>query len=308
MKPMKLIAVAAVAFTALGGCNKSSDEAPGASAAMTDEDAQQAMGLYAEGFNELIDEPQDAVKEYTSEVPAEGPEPDKKYRLFPNHTRAELALQKIQVSFDKAADVAPSSLKHIAPLAQSAVDAAKAFIADYKRAHKYYDAEDFKDDAGKLGKELHEKLMKEAEAFGTALGKVESALSEVEAAQAEAEIRQFADDKGYSYWFRVVSNESRKLLNTSPENFAKTYPAFDTAMQGLNGFVSGLETPNAAFKSFVSVSESFQSTSKKLKRELEGAADEETVQRLRNELVGGYNNMVNVANSLRQLEANDILK
>ena len=81
--------VAAVAASAvpITGCKKDQSA--------TGETAQQAMGLYAKGFNELIAEPQEMVKEYFDKIPEDGPDETKNNKLFP---RQNFASSKIDVA------------------------------------------------------------------------------------------------------------------------------------------------------------------------------------------------------------------
>jgi hypothetical protein len=281
-------------------------------AASPGSDAEQAtMGRYATGFNVLIGDPKKVIDEYFDDVPVEGPKPDEKYRLFPAHTRASIELEKARQSFDEAAKSAPDDLKYIAPLATTAVADIKKTIGVFEEAHKYYQAEDFKDDEGKKGKELHQQMVAASKAAEKSLDKLSDALSEVEEREAKKELARFEADKGYSYWFRRFNFEANKALKvTKSEGFKKAFSGIDAQYTAVKGFADGKgDALNATFKAYVGQVERFHSTAKKLSRayaEAEPKASE--IGQLRSQLVSAYNGLVSTGNSMRELEANDLLK
>lgn len=176
---------------------------------------ERALGHYAEGFNALIGDPQECVKEYFS-VPQDGPEPDKKYRIFPRHNSAEPKVAQVKKAFAEAASAAPEGMKHVAPLAADALKNVESFIGTFKEAHKYYDSESFKDDQGKLGKELHARLTKAADDYRASIEKLETELGKLEEKQTAAELAEFQDDKGYSRRTPTRSNRSTHKRRSSP--------------------------------------------------------------------------------------------
>ncbi len=272
---------------------------------------EQAMGLYAEGYNTLIDDPQDCLSEYFDDVSQEGPEAGKKYHFFPAHTRGNIELGDVKKSFDQAAAAAPGELAHLAPLATDAHKQLTEACSTFGELHKYYDAEDYKEDEGKKGKELHEKMLKIAASSQASLEKLEAELSKIEEQHSKEELAKFEKDKSYSYWFRAFSFESKKLLGVSEAAaFEKKFSSVDEAYTGLKAFSDKQgDGQNAAFKSFVSQADRFHSTAKKLGRAMkEAEPNPQTLQNESSQLTSAYNSLVSVGNSLRQLEANQLLK
>lgn len=272
---------------------------------------EQAMGMYAEGYNVLIDDPQKCLSEYFDDVPEEGPQPEEKYRFFPAHTRGTIELGKVKTSFEQAASAASDELKHLEPLAKDALKQLEGACTTFSEVHKYYDAEDFKEDEGKKGKDLHTKMLAAASGTHGALEKLETALSKIEEKQSQKELAQFEKDKDYSYWFRAFSFESKKLLGvTDAAAFDKKFTAMDKVYTQVKAFSDKKgDGQNAAFKSFVGQADRFHSIAKKLGRALnEPEPNPQVLQNESTQLTSTYNSLVSIGNSLRQLEANNLLK
>ncbi len=272
---------------------------------------ERAMGLYAEGYNVLIDDPQECLSEYFDDVPQEGPQEGEKYRFFPAHTRGTIELGKVKTSFEQAASAAPDELKHLDPLAKDALKQLEAACATFAEVHKYYDAEDYKEDEGKKGKELHAKMLAAATSSHDSLEKIETELSKIEEQHSKKELAEFEKDKDYSYWFRAFSFESKKLLGvTDSASFEKKFNEMDKVYSGVKAFSDKKgDGQNAAFKSFVGQADRFHSTAKKLGRALkEAEPNPQVLQNESSQLTSAYNSLVSIGNSLRQLEANNLLK
>jgi hypothetical protein len=102
---------------------------------------------------------------------------------------------------------------------------------------KYYDAENFKNDAGAKGKELHAKMVSLAKSYQTGLEKLESALSEVERHQTLEELKKHEKDKSYSYWFRAFNFDANQLLKAvDKDRFAKAMSQLQVSYSFLKSF------------------------------------------------------------------------
>jgi hypothetical protein len=305
--------VTAALVAAMPGCKKIAGIAGDAVKGQSNDPAKssaarEAMSHYAEGFNALISSPQELVKRYYSEFPQEGPEDGKKYNLFPQHTSAELKIAEAKKEFAAAAKSAPDSLKHLEPLATATVADIEKVATVYKSAYGYYQAEDFKDDKGAKGKQIHTDFLKAAAAFRENIDKFETALSDIEGKQSDEELKEYADKDTYSHQFRFFNREAQKLINAKPENFLTAYPAVEAAYTGLDTFSKAKGAAQPAFKSYADAAERFYGEAKKLKRAVEAKEKEEQLDSLRNSLINNYNTLVNISNSLKQLEANNLLK
>ena len=275
-------------------------------------DEDRATSLYATGFNALIDDPQDLIETYFRSIPVAGPTGKERYSFMRSHTFAETKLAEARKAFDEAKKLGPESLAHIVPLADEALAQIATVTTRYAEAKKYYDAEDYKDDQLAKGKALHAQIVQAAEAFQTAIRKLESELSKVEDKRMQAEIAELGGDKSYPYMHRILNFKASQLLRASPANFAASYAAFEASYQELQKFSSGRGAElNTTFKSYIHQVDDFYGDAKKLRRALEASKPGEEprdLDNLREQLTSSYNTLVSYGNSMRQLEANDLLK
>ena len=270
--------------------------------------AREAMGHYAGGFNALISSPQEMIKRYMNEIPQEGPQDGKAYHLFPEHTSAETKIGEAKKEFAEAAKAAPESLKHLEPLATATIADIEKVAAVYKSVHGYYQAEDFKDDKGAKGKQLHADFLKASSAFREDIDKLENALNDIEGKQADEELKEYADKNTYSHQFRFFNRQANKLINTKPEGFLAAYPAVESAYTALDAFTQSKSPPQPTFKAYQGAAERFFADVKKLKRAVEAKEKEEQIDSIRDSMTSNYNSLVSLSNSLRQLEASNLLK
>jgi len=282
----------------------------------TGESAQEAMGEYAEGFNVLIDDPKRMVNEYFDEIPPEGPAPGSKPHLFPHDPSNEI--KKAKEAFVKAKQVAPASISHLAPLADGTIVAIEKVSSTFDAAVKYYAAENYKDDQYARGKELHAQMVAESTSFNEALAKLEAGLSTIEDVQATEELKKYAGAKSYSYWFRFHKMEAKKFVTAveeaeTPEQLAQLGTAFgpiEAAYNDLDAFAKAKgDSADHSFALYVKTASDFHATGTKLVRlakDVKGESPE--LDRAVEELVNRYNNLVQGANSLFEVEAANGLK
>ncbi len=315
--------VAAVAASAvpMAACKKDQSA--------TGETAQQAMGLYAQGFNELIAQPQEMVKEYFDKIPEEGPDETKNHKLFPRHTLASGKIDAATKSFADAKKAAPASLAKLGPLADAAIVGIKKVKVTFEAAQKYYDAENWKDDKFAKGKTLHTQMLAETKEFRTALDALSNELSAIEDAQAESELKKFGPSSA-RYWFRFGNMRAKKLLAVVQKDLSPTYvkdleaalAEFAPVKDGVVTFVTtngaGLGNVKSVYESYQRGIEEFFATATKAKRaaaDLEGGDGKNTkeglIRLLESELqeaTRGYNSLISSGNSMYDLEASGALK
>jgi oligoendopeptidase F len=313
MRASYLMLALALAAAGIPGCKKIAGLAGDAVKGQSNDPAKsqaavETMGHYAKGFNALISSPQQMVKRYYQTVPGDGPEEGKKYHIFPEHNTAERNIAEAKTAFGEAAKSAPESLKHLEPLANATVADIEKVAVTYKSFYNYFQAEDFKDDKGAKGKQLHEQFVKEATSFRQNIDKFENALTEIEGKQADEELKEYADKATYSHQFRNFNRQANKLINAKPEQFASQYPAVETAFNELSAFAKSKGTAQASFGAYVSAAERFYADAKRMKRAVEAKEKEEQIDSISDSLTSNYNSLVNMSNSLRSLEANNMLK
>lgn len=278
------------------------------------------MGLYAEGYNTIIDEVPDLLERYFQNTPEEGPTlqtlTEKKTSLCSGAGFFEMKRKEVQDKFAKAKQESNKELEHLGPLADALWASSSEIITLSDEYCKYIQAEDFKDDKGAKAKEWHPKWVAAADKYDAARDKFSAELDKIESAQLTADIEKYAKDKSYSYWFRHFNHESKKFVDkvrTDQAGFAKHYKELEPIYSGLSEFTkgkgSGLHT---SFKSYQDSADRFFADVKKLNRAVAEAKDEEARKKVIEDtfdnLVSGYNGLVGFYSSLTSLEGMDQLK
>lgn len=314
------VGVVTASATPLTGCKKDQSA--------TGETAQDAMGLYAKGFNELIAKPQEMVKEYFDKIPEEGPDETKNNKLFPRHAMASSKIDDAAKAFADAKKAAPASLAKLAPLADAAIVAIKKVKTTFEAAQKYYAAENWKDDKFAKGKELHGQMLAVSKEFRTAIDALSTELSTIEDAQAESELKKFGPSSG-RYWFRFGNMRAKKLLAVAQKDLSPTYVTeleaalaeFVPVKDGVVAFVTtngaGLGSVKSVYESYQRNIEDFFATITKIKRAAsdlatgDGKNTEEGLMRSFESEVerstSDYNSLISSGNSMYDLEASGTL-
>ncbi|MBA3501276.1 MAG: DUF3829 domain-containing protein [Deltaproteobacteria bacterium] len=290
-----LLLVLALSF----GCKKDNST--------TGQPAQEAMGLYAKGFNALIGDPKQMITEYFDRLP-DGPQPGTKPSLFPRQNFGASKITEAREAFVAAKKAAPPSLANLAAPAEEALVAIDKIAVAFTAAQKYYEAENYKDDNFAKGKELHQQMVAAAAQYRAAVNKLEDGLSVIEDQQAATELAKHESAHGYSYMFRFYNIEAKKFLSAveraqTPEQRGALPAAFQkiaAADEELGKFVAAKGAKvNGAFKSYAGMASSYQATAVKILRLVKDNQDPSAEM---DALVRNYNSLVTMASSLYQLE------
>ena len=308
----KLLTTLLIACFALAAACKKDQSATGA-------DAKKTIGLYATGFNALLADPKRLIAGYFSSLPGDKA-PD--FERKPSLSDAGFATSKLKEAreaFASAHEAAPESLASLQPIADATLAAADKAITTYTEAYRYYEAETFKDDKGVKGKQLHEQMIAASDAFDAAMSKLSDGMDAIEDAQTTDEIKKYASDKDYSYWFRFYSHEVKRFVvavsrASTPEDVAKL-PALAKALAPVDADLAAFVTKKGAaisstFKTYADDAVTFQSETKTLMRLLEAGktfADTE-VDQAAEAVVRAFNGLINMGNALIQVEAAGTLK
>jgi hypothetical protein len=273
---------------------------------VTGSDAKTAMGLYAKGFNALLADPKRMLSGYFSSVPPDGAPDPKRPPHFMGVGFVDGKIKEAREAFDAAKEARPESLATLDAPAQAAMAAIDKAAAAFAQVEKYYQAETYKDDKGAKAKELHGELVAADKAFTEAMRQLGDGLSKIEDEQAADELAKYADDKDYSYYFRWYTQQAKKFLNVVEAGDKTKLPdaakALATATGELQKFVAGKGTKlNSSFKSFADYADSFQAEATKLVRD--GDLDKGY-----DAVVGAYNQIITMGNSLYQVEGVGALK
>ena len=297
----------AIALVAVASCKKDQSA--------TGDDAKEAMGLYAKGYNKLLSDGNGLVERYFDTIPKAGPKLDDKPRLFPD-TFAASGIKEARASFEKANAAAPKSLEKLPPIATKLLAAADKITSIYFDAQKYYDAERYKDDKGAKAAEFHSAMLAASKEFSSAMSEMGDALSGIEDAQAADELKKYEGDKSYSYWFRYYNQQAKKFLDvaekaTDPAKLRPAYAATADAYKAIGELVKSKGNDlNSSFGSFAHDTDSFDAAATKLLRiaDEKHSLDTPEFGAAYKELVNNYNSLVNMANSLYDVEAAGGLK
>ncbi len=283
----------------------------------TGADSKKAMGLYAQGFNALLDDPSRLIAGYFSAMPT-GEPPDGRGPGLSDASFATSKLKDARTSFAAANEAAPESLK-LGPAAEAAITSAEAAVALYETAYKYYQAESFKDDKGAKGKQLHAQLTAASTTFDAAMSTLGASMETIEDAQMTDEVAKYAGDKGYGYWFRFYTQQAKHVVLQvtrahSAADLAKAVTAIKALAphdQGLAGFVSSKGPKlSSTFKNYVDRASAFQAETAKLVRLIEAGKtlEDNDVSHAADSVIGAFNGLIQMGNALYQVEAVDNLK
>jgi uncharacterized protein DUF3829 len=273
---------------------------------VTGSDAKKAMGLYAKGYNSLLEDPKRMLKDYFSSFPNDGlPDPKNPPHLTPDSFAAS-KIKEAKDAFAEAKEARPDTLAKLDAPAQAAVDAMEKAAAAIDQVGKYYQAETFKDDKGAKAKELHAQLVAADKAFGDAIHQLGDGLSTIEDQQATDEIAKYADDKDYSYWYRYYDQQAKKFLTVveggDKTKLAPAKQALDGATAELQAFVAKKGGKlHSSFKTFADRADAFAAEATKLMRDGD-------VDKAYDPLVSAYNQLIGMGNTLAEIEGVNALK
>ncbi|MDX2091883.1 MAG: DUF3829 domain-containing protein [Kofleriaceae bacterium] len=309
------------------GCGDKKEPAPtaaGSAAKVVAEAApakaseDQAIGLVVEAYNDLTAETvREIIDAYfgSTGVGEKGPEVARldAIRLRPLAAPYDRTVEQAVKKFADAKQTAPAL--PIADLAVKLGAAAGPLAQAYRDASRYYEGDEYKTDKGAKAAELHAKFQQAFTAYRTAQRGVAEALDAREQALLAQELAKFPPAT-YSHWMRKTLMSAKQLLAALKSDDPKTkLPAASTAFQQVateldaftTGKGAGVPTPFQAFRrmavEMIATRASKIANSiadpKTNKAQLDGDMDI---------LVGYYNNLVQMANSLFEMEANGMLQ
>jgi oligoendopeptidase F len=294
----------------LSGCDKLKT--------LTGDAAQSASGEYAKGYNKIIDDiGDDIIDNYYDAIPESGPAKMSRNLLFPHHTFAARSLDEAKEAFASAKAGAPSAEAHLAGLADELLQASQDVTATYGDAQKYYAAENYKDDKGAGAKQLHSQMVSQTERYHEAVEKMGAALDKIEDEQMEAELKNYEADKNYSYWFRKMLSETKKVLTAveTSESAAQLETIMSNADSVNAEFAAFIKAKGGksalpkVFQSFVAQTDNFFVVATRLRRENKAAQPNKTaIANDEKAIVSAYNVVVELANALYEVEPYGQLK
>jgi hypothetical protein len=277
-------------------------------AAPAEKTVEAAMSKYAEGFNKLIGPMKRMIDDYERAVPeVKGPPARKPILILGTVDRD---LDEVGKLFAQAKESTPASHADLGTTADEVLAAARAVRKEFSEAVRYYGAENYKDDKGEGGKAIDTRLNAGIEVYQAAVGKLQGRLGEIESEMMEKELKGIPETKP-GYHFRAFNLAAKRLLETrsQPEKFDASLEALRAAQVKLKAFAEGQPNIVVAFKNYVNMADQFETQATAFAREAKAPAKGKKGPSVNATLlVSRYNNLVQMGNSLYQLEASGILK
>jgi hypothetical protein len=306
-----------IALTAASGTLPTQTEPTVLPAGMPEAEFQSLVektNLYVKALN-AVNSAQRSFDRYSSWLDVKkGPTGKERYISYGLYEISKSSVDEVKQAAQKGPQLKPA-LPNLDSVIVRLAESFSALEPLVKKAHDYYEQEDFKDDAAKGAKELHAAMMPLFESTFTAerdLRRERGALkNEVDQRQL-AQIEKLSGKK-YEWHLRSFLLAAKALINLLPENseappitaavYKPRYAELETAYNAFTTFVS--ENPDEVKKvmlaSFVeSTVKDFFTASKFLRRVLEAEKlDRREYFNRVGELAKTYNDLIQRTNSMR---------
>lgn len=267
-----------------------------------------AMSKYAEGFNKLIGPMKYMIEDYERAVPDVKQPPARKPVL--NLGTMDRDLDEVEKAFAQAKQLTPASHADLGKTGDATLAAARSARKVFTEAVRYYGAENYKDDKGEGGKEIDTRMRASVDAYEEAVGKLQGRLSELELEMMEKELKAVPETKP-GHHFRAFNLAAKRLLEmrSQAEKLDGALEAVRAAQAKLKKFAEGRPDVPVAFKNYVGLADQFETQATAFVREAkEPAKGKKGPSQNASLLVSRYNALVQLGNSLYQLEGSNVLK
>ena len=270
--------------------------------------------LYVQALN-AVNYAQRAYDRYASWVNVKkGPTGKERYISYGLYEISKSSVEEVKKAAQKGSRLAPA-LPELDAIVARMADSFAALEPLVKKAHDYYEQEDYRDDDAKAAKELHTAMMPLFEATFGAEAQLRHGLDELKTKVDQHQLTLLEKTKGrkYEWHLRSFMLAAKSLINLLPENpdaplisrdaYQTRYAELEKAYNAFQTFTA--ENPEEVKKvmlaSFVeSTLKDFFAASKFLRRTLEaGKLDRrEYVERM-GDLAKKYNDLIQRTNSMR---------
>jgi hypothetical protein len=279
-----------------------------AAATGTAKDLANASSLFAQGFNKMIGPMKNTIEDYEREVP-DGAKAPPAHKPVLTLGTTDRDLDEVAKLFAQAKAATPPSHTDMVLLADAALTAARAVRKDFAEAVRYYGAENYKDDKGEGGKAIATRMRTSTEAYEASVRKLQDRLGAIEVEAMERELKEIPLTAP-GHYFRAVNLAAKRLVEnrTDASKVGPALAAVTAANAELKKFAESRNDLVVAFKNYVGLVDQFEAQAIAFARDLRDTRDEKSLQRNTTLLVSRYNNLVQLGNSLYQLEDQGILK
>ena len=315
---MKLVWIVACLLLASTGCSRltgSSDKDTATTKGGAESEAESerdpmapAMAKYAKGYNKVTGVMKSTIEAYQRGVDGQFP-PSRKPILVA--VGVDRDLDDGAKSFEEAKKLTPDTHGELPALADNVLKTARDVHKDFGEAKAYYDAENYKDDKGAKGKTIHDKMTKDVKAYREAVDKLDAKLEAIEEKLSTAELAKHSDPATYGHQFRAYNSTAKRFLKATddPKKVQAALEAEEAAYKKVKAFADGKGSElQATFKGYMKQVENFHSQATVVARNARDKAPENETNRNLNQLTSRYNNLIQLGNSLYDLEAQGIIK
>jgi len=306
-----------IALTAASGASSTQNEPTVLPAGMPEAEFQSLVdktNLYVKALN-AVSSAQRSFDRYSSWLDVKkGPTGKERYISYGLYEISKSSVDEVKQAAQKGPQLKPA-LPNLDGVIVRLAESFSALELLVKKAHDYYEQEDFKDDAAKGAKELHAAMMPLFESTFAAERELRRNLA---ALKTEVDQRQLAQiekvsGKKYEWHLRSFLLAAKSLINLLPENaeappitaavYKPRYAELETAYNAFETFVSENpdEVKRVMLASFVeSTVKDFFTASKFLRRVLEAEKlDRREYFNRVGELAKTYNDLIQRTNSMR---------
>ncbi len=286
------------------------------------EASMQVMSLYAEFYNETIDDICDLIEDHFKNLPSND-EPitvamlgaPGVWTVCSGVGWRDMDRNEANEALQAAKEGSSGKFKDLPPLADAMWEAANKINSTRKEFCVYFKAEDYKDDDAAKANAFNKQMIAAAGDWQTSSAALSDALGAFEDEQTLAQIKKYEKDKSYSYWFRHFNYMAKQVIRggeQGPDALVKAITEIEAEHATFKTFVAAQAKLAPAFDAYVDSTERFMAEAKKARRDLGEAKDDEKKAKIINNkmdsIIGAYNSLVGMHNTLSELEANDLLK
>lgn len=272
---------------------------------------ERALPYYAEGYNKLTSVLKKILGQYERAVKDSDGVPKKKPIMMNVFTMDEKSVEDAAALFVEGKKAAPVNDTRLSTPADNAVIAARAVIKDYKDAYAYYSAEKYKDDQGAGGREIHTRMTASSQNYQLYISSLDQQLTVIEQQQMVMDLKLHGDATTYGHQFRAFNMVASSFMKAE-ENIAaldNAYADLDAAYKKVKTFATGLG-PNLhqTFNGYMLQVDNLYAQATVVQRNLHDKVDPNKITTDFDLLVSRYNALIQLSNSLYQLESQGLIK
>ncbi len=272
---------------------------------------ERAAPYYAKGYNLLVGVIDKLTNQYQNAI-KDGPgEQQRKPIMMKVFTMDEKAVEDASAIFAEGKKSAPAGNTQLSGPAENAVATARDVIKNYKEAYVYYSAEKYKDDKGSAGIAIHSQMEAAVQNYKSSISALDQQLTIIEQKQLMTDLQLHGDQTTYGHHFRSFNMVATAFIKVD-ENIAaldKAYGDLEAAYKKIKAFATEKgPSMQQTFSGYMTQVDNFYTHAAVVTRNIKEKIDENKLKNDFDILVSRYNSLVQLTNSLYDLESQGILK